>query len=228
MVGRIRYIQGKGRLKAEQECICGVTLLTASLYEPPKQAPKKLERRLEKLEDTFRRAGVSRVILPCGFPYRERLLGLKPVEPLTLYRAVADLLALAWLRSYGISPEQGRVALAGHRLCPELEETARRLCRRVRKVRIDVPGEEGALFARLLQWECGVPVMPPGEPVHMTVSFGGAAGDLRLWGEDPCLSGLRLTAEGLSVPEELEAPLLALLWEQGSLPREKIRVLNVP
>lgn len=226
MVGRIRYLREKGRGSGEPEYLCGLTVLTLTLYEPSGLSPGRLERRLERLERTFRKAGVSRVILPDGFPYAGRLHGLHPVTPLTFYRAVADLLAVEWLRLHGISPEQGRVALAGNRLCPELEEAARRLCRRVRRVCIQVPGEEGEVFALLLQREWGLPVMPAGEPADVTLSFGGTGGDLRLWGEAPDLGGLELRAEGLDLPDEPVPQLMALLWERGSLRREDIRVSN--
>ena len=226
MVGRIRYLREKGREDGNLEYLCGLTVLTLTLYEPPGLSHRRLARRLEKLERTFRKAEVSRVMLPDGFPHAHRLRGLYPVSPMTFYRAIADLLAVEWLRLHGISPEWGRVALAGHRLCPELEETAHRLCPKVRAVRIDVPGEEGEVFARLLQREFGLPVTPPGEPADVTLSFGGAPGDLSLWGDEPDLGGLTLRAEGLDLPDEWAAQLMALLWERGSLRREDIRVSN--
>ena len=226
MVGRIKYLREKGRGSGEIESLCGLTILNLTLYEPPGLPPKRLARRLERLERTFRKAGVSRVMLSEGFPHAKRLRGLRPVSPLNFYRAIADLLAVEWLELHGISPEQGRVALAGNRLCPELEETARRLCSRVRAVRIDVPGEEGELFARLLQREWGLPVTPPGKSVDVTLSFGGGAGELSLWGDEPDLGGLTLWAEGLDLSAGWEEQLMALLWERGSLRREDIRVSN--
>lgn len=226
MVGRIRYLREKGRENGKIESFCGLTILSLTLYQPPNLSARRLERRLERLTRTFHKAGVSRVILPLDFPHAAHLHGLHPVQPLTFYRAMADLLVLERLRLNGISPERGRVALAGGRLCPELEETARRLCRRVREVRIDVPGEEGETFARLLQREWGLPVMPRTVPADLTLSFGPIGGDLCLWGEDPDLGGMQLWAEGFDLPCDIAPQLMALLWERGSLRREEIRVLN--
>lgn len=226
MVGMVRYRREKGRGEAETERFWGLTFLTATLYEPEGLRPGPLERRLEKMERAFRKADVSRVILPAGFPYGERLRWVQPVETLTFYRSMADLLVLESLNRRGIEPARGRVALAGPRLCPELRQAAHRLCPAVREIRIDVPGGEGETFARQLQREWGLPVTPRSEPADVTVSFGPGAGeaDLCLWGEQPVLDGLHLRAEGLDLPAELEQPVLALIWEQGGLRREAVRV----
>lgn len=223
MVGLVRCVGEKGRMRLEVERWGGVELVAAALRAPEGLSEQRLARRLEKLEGALRRAGVSRVVLPAGFPYAGRLRRLEIVEPLELYRAAADVLTLGWLTGRGIAPERGRVALTGPRLSPELRQAAERLCRRVRAVRVDAP--EGEDYARALQRECGVPVVPPTAPVDVTVAFGPTASPaaLRLYGEAPCLGGLRLTGEGLELPPELEGPLLALLWERGSLRRERLR-----
>lgn len=223
MVGLVRCVGERGRSRPAVERWGGMELLAAALYAPEGLPERRLERRLETLERTLRRAGVRRVVLPAAFPYAGRLRGLESVEPLALYREAADVLALGWLAGRGIPPERGRVALAGPRLCPELRQAAERLCRRVREVRVDAPGGED--YARALQREYGVPVVPPAAPADVTVAFGptAQAAALRLYGGAPCLGGLRLTGEGLDLPPELEGPLLALLWERGSLRRERLR-----
>ena len=229
MVGRIKYVRGRGRLCSEIEYLYGLTLLSVTLCEPDGLRPRKLERRLEKAERIFRTAEVARVILPSGFPHADGLKQVQPVETLTFYRCMADLLALDLLARRGIDPRSAKVALAGPRLCPELCDAAKRLCRTVREVRIDVPGEDGELFSQLLQREFGLPVLPRTAAADVTVSFGPAvpAADLDLWGKEPGLNGVRLRAKGLELPPEIEQPVLALLWERGSLRRDGVDVVNV-
>ncbi len=220
MVGVVRYSGEKGKTPPRILHICGMPLLEVTLHVPPGLWPRRLERRLKRLERTLRQAEVGRVILPEQFPYELRQV--KPVECLPMYRALADVLVLEWMRERKIPAGEGRVALTAPRLCPELEGTAQRLCARVREVRIDVPGGEGEWLARRLHREFGVPVLPAMALVDATVSFGPERGDLRLWGELPQCAGLKLRAEGAELPAELEQPLLALLWERGQVRREDI------
>ena len=200
--------------------------MTVDLYIPDRVRPKKVERRLAWIIRMFRRNSVSRVILPRDFPYRERLQCFKEVDVLELYRAVADVLALGWLKAHGLVAAQSCVTLAGTRLCPELEYTARHLCCDVRRICIEVPGGEAALFAAELQREFGVPVTPCGIPSDLTIEFGPTekTGQLRLWGEQPYLDGLQLRAEGIELSEELQLPILTLLWEMGYLRRQQLQI----
>ena len=226
MVGWIKYLREKGRSTVEVQCLHGLSLLSAVLYEPAGTAPKTVERKLRRLEHMLERENVTRAILPSGFPYAGGFRTIKPVDTLGFYRGAADLLVLGLLEGRRIKPSAARVAVSGPRLCPELKETVRHLCKRVREIRIDVPGEDGAVFSQMLQRNWGVPVMPRTITVDVTVSFGPSdrPADLILWGETPDLSGQRLTVAELDLPAELEQPLLALLWERGRLKREQIKV----
>lgn len=226
MTGRVKLSREKGRTPPRVEVLCGLPLMTVTLHTAEDVRPGTQKRRLSRMEQTLRRASVRRVIFPADFPYREQFRHFKAVEPLEFYRAVADVLALGWLEVHGIDACRGRVALAGTRLSPDMEYAARRLCRMVKSIRIDVPGEEGALFAAELQQNCGVPVLPAGAVVDLTVEFSptGGNGQLRLWGEQPFFDGLRLTAEGVEPPDELAESMLTLLWEQGKIRREQLRV----
>lgn len=226
MTGLVRYVRERGKTPARVEWIGGTALLTVTLHEPEGLSPRRLAGRLERLERTLRRAEVSRVILPPGFPHAGRLRLVHPVDPMPFYRDAADVLLLGWLRAHKIPPGQGRVALAGPRLCPELRGAAERLCPVVREIRIDVP-EGGTDYAAWLQRTWGLPVTPATAPVHVTAAFGPAAGaELMLYGDRPGLDGLRLTAEGVALPPELEEPLLALMWEGGRLDRGALRATN--
>lgn len=229
-MGRVKFLREKGRSNTEIQRLHGLTFLTVAFYEREGLSPRAVERRLRQLERTFQRGGVSRVILPPEFPYACRLRAIKPVDTLGFYRGAADLLVLGLLEKRQINPAVARVALTGPRLCPELKEAARHLYRNVRELRIDVPGEDGALFSQLLQRNWGIPVIPRTMPVDVTVSFGPSEkrADLSLWGELPDLGGQRLTAAGLDLPAELEQPVLALLWEQGRVKREQLQVGIAP
>ena len=226
MVGWIQYKSERGRSHPQTEVISGITVLALPFYEPDGLGQKKLKRRIRKLEQSFRRAEISRVIVPEQYPYRDCLTLVRPVDPMPLYRAVADLLVLDILKRRGISPGEARVALAGPRLCPELCAAAERLCRNVRELRIDVPGEEAGDFMRHLRYEFGVPVVPRTVAVDATAAFEkcGEAADLQLWGD----CRIRLRSEGIELPEKIEQSVLALLWEQGRVKREKLRVINLP
>jgi hypothetical protein len=203
-----------------------MTVLAIPFYEQEGLGAKKLTRRIRTLEQTFRRAEVSRVIVSDDFPYWDRLALVRPVSPVPLFRGVADLLMLDLLRRKGIPPGGARAALAGPRLCPELCGAAERLCTTVRELRIDVPGEKGERFARYLQYEFGVPVVPRTAAVDVAITFGetGEAADLCLWGSPK----IRLGVEGVNLPEEIAQPVLALLWEQGRVKREELQVINLP
>lgn len=222
MVGLVRREEGKGKSRPAVERWSGIELLAVTLYTPEGLSRRRLESRLGRLAHTLRRAGVTRAVLPEGLC----LEGVERVDPLVLYRGAADVLALGWLAQHRIPPERGRVVLAGPRLCPELRQAAERLCRHVRWLRVDTPDGEG--YAQALQREFGLPVAPHSVPADVCLAFGPTPqpAALRLYGEAPCLGGLRLTGEGLDLPAELEGPLLTLLWERGSLRREELRAVG--
>ena len=225
MTGRVIFSREKGRTPPRVERLCGLSVMAVTIHAPEGLRRRVLEHRLERAERVLLGASVNRVIFPPDFPYGERFHRFRTVEPMELYRAVADVLTLGWLELHGIEPRYARVTLAGTRLSPELEYAARRLCSAVRGICIDVPGEEGAFFAARLQQTCGVPVTPRGTPSDLRVEFAPTGGgELRLWGERAWLDGLCLRAEGVEPPPELAECVLTLLWEQGKLPRHRLRV----
>jgi len=226
MLGRIVLFQEKGKVSVEPERVAGLPLLRGTLFAPEGLSPRRLRRRLKKLGRLLARQGVGRLILPEGFPWGEAFADFGRVDPLPLYRAAADLLALGALELDGVPLERALVALSGPRLCPELTGTAERLCRRVRGLVIDVPGE-GARYAGWLHRRYGLPVSP-GAGAQVTVAFGPGGGRwgrvLELTEERLDLSGLQAAAPELDLPPEYARPLLAALWERGLLERSALQI----
>lgn len=225
MIGRLVLAREKGRFRLERELLGPLGVLRAVVYEPDGLAPWRLRRRLGRAERALIRAGAGRVILGRDFPYGDRLGLLRPVDPLPMLRACADVLALGALEAEKIDPHRGRVALSAPRLCPELEGAAERLCSRVRGLLIDAP--EGEDYARYLQAKFGLPVTPPAAGAHVTVALGPGGGR---WGgcvelyKGGSLNGLELRAEGVELPPDCGEQVLALLWERGEVGRGELRV----
>ena len=226
MVGQMVHIREKGRGRVERGSLGPVAVLRGVVYEPEGLSPKRLERRLFRAERALAGAGAKRVVLEPDSPLAGRLRLLRPVDALPMQRAMADVFALGALELEGKPPRRGRVALSAPRLCPELMAAAERLCPQVRGLAIAAPG--GMEFARWLQGQFGLPVAPPGTGADVTLAFGRGVGH---WGRTVelyrggALDGLELCAPELELPAGYEDQLLALLWEQGSLDREKLRAV---
>lgn len=225
MVGRLVLARERGRSRLEEDRLGPLAALRWTVFEPDGLKPWQLGRRLRRAERALTRAGAARVVLGADFPYRDRLTLLRPVDPLPMLRACADVLALGALEAEGIDPRRGRVALSAPRLCPELEGAAERLCPRVRGLVIDAPvGED---YARYLQAKFGLPVSPVTAGADVTAAFGSGGGR---WGrcvelyEGGTLNGLELGAEEVELPPDCADQVLALLWERGEVRREGLRV----
>ena len=225
MVGQLSLVREKGRFRVEEVWLGPLGVLRATVFEPEGLAPWRLRRRLRRAERALIRAGVGRVVLGSDFPYGVRLTLLRPVDPVFLWRGMADVLALGALDVAGVPRRRGRVALSAPRLCPELEGAAERLCSQVRGLLIDAPG--GEEYARYLQAKFGLPVMPPAAGADVTAAFGPGGGRwgrcLELYGAVD-LGGLTVGAAGLELPEDCADQVLALLWEQGLVKREGLAI----
>ncbi len=225
MVGQLVCVREKGRCRGEPVELGPLTALRWTVYAPEGLAPWRLRRRLRKAERALVRAGAGRVILGPDFPWADRLTLLRPVDPLPMLRACADVLALGALEVEGVSPRRGCVALSAPRLCRSLEGAAERLCPLVRGLVIDAPGGED--YARYLQARFGLPVTPPAAGADVTAAFGPGGGR---WGrtvelyEGGSLGGLELRAEGVDLPADCAGQVLALLWERGEVHREELRI----
>ncbi len=225
MVGELVCRRERGRGKLERTALGPLAAVRWTVYAPEGLAHWRLERRLGRAERKLCGAGAGRVVLPRGFPYGDRLRLLRPVDPLSMWRGAADVLALGALDAEGIPRRRGRVALAASRLCPELEYAAERLCPLVRGLLIDAPGGED--YARYLQAKFGLPVTPPAAGADVTVAFGPNGGRwgrrLELHGTAD-LGGLTAAVEGVELPEDCWDQVLALLWEQGAVKPERLIV----
>ena len=225
MVGELVCFREKGRGRTERVRLGPLEALRRTVYAPEGLSEWRLERRLRRAERELLAAHVGRVILRAGFPYGDRLGWLRTVDPLPLWRGIADLLALGLLDAQGVPYRRGTVALSAPRLCAELQAAAQRLCPLVRGLLIDAPGGED--YARYLQTKFGLPVTPPAAGAEVTAAFGPEGGrwgrSLELYGQAD-LGGLTVTAEGLELPEDCWDQVLALLWERGEIKREQLSV----
>lgn len=225
MLGRVIYERGRGKTRLEGERIGPLAVKAVTLFDPPGQPFWRVRGRVHRMERLLLRAGVSRVILPVGFPYEAELRSLRPVDPLPLYRAHADLLALGALAEMGLAAEDSVVALSGLRVSPELARAAERLCPVVRGVALRVE-EGGAVWAERLFQRYGMPEFPP-ERADLTVAFGPSKKEwgrvLPLYRPEFRSLGIRLRAEGWELPARWADGLLTALWEQGRLNRGAMR-----
>ena len=223
MVGWLALGSRRGRFRLEKDRLGPLEVVRAVVYAPEGLASWRLSWRLRRAERALVQAGAGRVVLDGGFPYKNRLALLRPVDPTPFWRGCADVLALGALEAEGVDRRRGCVALSAPRLCPELEGAAERLCPQVRRLLIDAP--EGADYARYLQQKFGLPVTPLPAGADVTAAFGPDGGR---WGrcvelyEGGSLGGLALEAEGVELPPDCGEQVLALLWERGEVRREQI------
>ena len=225
MVGELVCLRQKGRGRTERVRLGPLEAVRRTVYVPEGLPEWRLARRMRRAERELLAAHVGRVILRAGFPYGDRLRQLHTVDPLPLWRGIADLLALSLLDARGVPYRRGTVALSAPRLCAELQAAAQRLCPLVRGLLIDAPGGED--YARYLQAKFGLPVTPPAAGAEVTAAFGPGGGrwgrSLELYGQAD-LGGLTVTAEGLELPEDCRDQVLALLWERGEVKREQLTI----
>lgn len=220
-----------GRPAAAQERMMGLTLLRITVFVPERMGERRRLRRVQRGAEQLRRAGVRRVLTAAGFPYWEalRAAGLRPVETDAFCQNLAPRLALEVLDRENVPPGDAVVTLSGPRVTRPLVRTAQLLCPKVRYLCIDVE-EGGRELADWLRAEYGAAVLKRGGTVGgVTLCFGPGGHtptgpQLRLYGAKPELAGLRPVPREGALPREWdELPLLALLWEEGRLPAEKIQ-----
>lgn len=221
---------GGWRPRLEEVQIRGLRLYRASVPVPARPSPKRLERRIRRAGHLLREAGCRRALTAeafSGWPVLEEA-GLRRVDPGPLCRAMGAELARAWLAARQLPPGEAVVALCGDGVDARLFEAAQALCPEVRGLILRA-GERGRELAVWLEDRYGLPVLeedrraclrlwydPPPDPPEER--------DLVLCGPVPALGGLSLRPP-FDPPEELAPlPFTALLWEEGRLAPEELRI----
>ncbi len=218
MLSRLVY-DGEGRGRPQREERYGLPLLQARVPQTGWHAGGSLRRAARG----FRRAGGGRVLVPEGFsawPLLERY-GLRRVDPVPFLRAHAAPLTLALLARMGVPPQQACVALRGREVDRSMVQAAQILCPQVREIAVSAPGG-GERLARWLREEYGLPVRPDGEDVDAVVRFHpgtekGGRGALSLFGPQPALAGIQVSAPTLEEGDRRDLGLLCALWETEKL-----------
>ena len=191
------------------------------------------ERRLKRAGRSLCAGGAVRALVPAGFDRWPLLLklGLRPVDPGAFLRAQAAPLAASLLERQGLAPDRVTVALRGRRADGEMLRAALALCPRVRRLTISAP-QGGEELAAWLRREYGLPILPADAPAQAALLLqpGTEPEDanpcpaLTLFGPEPDLAGLRLSAPDLAPTDREDLPLLSALWEGGRLGPEQLKI----
>ena len=191
------------------------------------------ERRLKRAGRSLCAGGAVRALVPAGFDRWPLLLklGLRPVDPGAFLRAQAAPLAASLLERQGLAPDRATVALRGRRADGEMLRAALALCPRVRRLTISAP-QGGEELAAWLRREYGLPILPADAPAQAALLLqpGTEPEDanpcpaLALFGPEPDLAGLRLSAPDLAPTDREDLPLLSALWEGGRLGPEQLTI----
>ena len=191
------------------------------------------ERRLKRAGRSLCAGGAVRALVPAGFDRWTLLLklGLRPVDPGAFLRAQAAPLAASLLERQGLAPDRATVALRGRRADGEMLRAALALCPRVRRLTISAP-QGGEELAAWLRREYGLPILPADAPAQAALLLqpGTEPEDanpcpaLTLFGPEPDLAGLRLSAPDLAPTDREDLPLLSALWEGGRLGPEQLKI----
>lgn len=191
------------------------------------------ERRLKRAGRSLCAGGAVRALVPAGFDRWPLLLklGLRPVDPGAFLRAQAAPLAASLLERQGLAPDRATVALRGRRADGEMLRAALALCPRVRRLTISAP-QGGEKLAAWLRREYGLPILPADAPAQAALLLqpGTEPEDanpcpaLTLFGPEPDLAGLRLSAPDLAPTDREDLPLLSALWEGGRLGPEQLKI----
>lgn len=225
MIGQLTWGKQK-KVRGERAELYGLPVLRVQLDPEGWLGP----RRLRRAGAVLHRGGVMRTLIPRDFENWGTLrdCGLKKIDPIGFIRAQSELLTLSAVEKQGVALDRAVITLRGPRTDWELTRTALALCPKVRYLTIDAArgGEE---LANRLRWEFGMPLYPREERPTVAVSFGPveerpAGMNLHLYGDSPDLAGLSIKAPALSQEDQFDLPLLTVLWEEGRLASENIRI----
>lgn len=224
MLGQLIYGRGGGK-RAEWGDLYGLRVLRCAA-DPEGWLG---ERRLRKAGKALYRGGALRTLVPDGFSHWDLMgaCGLTPVDPGPFLRSQSVPLALEALERQGEAPDRAVVALRGLRADREMARAAAALCPRVRHLIISAP-RGGQELARWLRWEFGIPILPEGGEAQVSLCFqpvdSGTGTRLELYGGQPNLGGLALTAPALAEPDRGDLSLMTALWEGGFLGPDGVKI----
>lgn len=202
-----------------------IRFLCARMAQDRRRNPLTERRRLRTAGKKLLRQRVEQVVLPAGASAEALPEGLRPVETLSLRRAIAADWCGELLRFRGENPAGARVLITADALSGEVVRTVTELALRHRYLILKVPfgGEE---LCRRLRREYGVSVLlhpAPGEAADAQIAFDPAEcrGEsfLPLYDETLPMPHLILPPELESrLPEGADrGQLLSVLWEMGAL-----------
>lgn len=237
MIGMLLWKEPQGGIPLRtvtlaERSILRTRFLCAEIARGPRTAEMTLRRRAGTAARRLRRAGVTRVVLPEGFPWGSQLekYGVRPVSTLSLRRRLAADWVRGALAEAGVSPAGARVAVSAAQMTGELVRTVTELSLRHRYVLLDVPygGEE---LCRRLRREYGIslllgPDRPQLEAADALVLFDPRTDLRRTGGVTLPLYDEAAPMGTLSLPPALEeqlpegadrGQLLAALLEAGAL-----------
>lgn len=238
MVGLLTWAdpqKGQRSVCLEERILLRMRFLQAEIVKSSHAAV--LRRRVGAAGKKLRKRGVTQVVLPEEFPFREALTkcGLRPVSTLALRRAVAADWVRAGLAAKGQPVAGARVAVTAAALTGEVVRAVTELSLRHRYVLLDLPygGEE---LCRQLRREYGVslllgPSKDQLEGAEALILFDSRTDlslknpvALRLYDEKQALPSLTLPPSlEKELPEGADrGQLLAALREAGALKREQI------
>ena len=210
----------------KETSVLHIRFLCARMAQDQRRNPAAERRRLRTAGKRLLRQGVEQVVLPDGASAETLPEGLRPVETVSLRRAIAADWCGELLRFRGENPAGARVAVTADALSGEVVRTVTELALRHRYLILKVPfgGEE---LCRRLRREYGVSIVlnpeTEQEPVSVHIAFDPAeaqgGGFLPLYDESLPLPRLLLPPEAEArLPEGLDrGQLLSVLWRTGAL-----------
>ena len=201
------------------ENIGGVWFMTAAL---PETGPLAAYRR-RLVWRALRRRGVSRCVMPTALEAEAARWGLFPVEVCRLRLAMLHQL----LDTCG-DLRRGTAVLQAECATPAVYRAAVVLAGRARYLSLELDNGGEALEQALRQ-RFGLCLGRVGQPA-VTVSFDGAPTENTICLGEDCHRYQRVTydvPEGMPGPWPVSEPLLAVLFEAGTIKKEQIRVKTI-
>lgn len=162
MFGFIQWTEQKQHRTAavREKEVLRLRMWEAALPRREKTPAFLLRRRCGAAARRLQKLGVTRAVFPERFPFFEEFAryGIRPPDPLPLYRALTGELVQAALEERGQSGQGAMVAVCADQLTAEIRQAVTTLCIRNRYVLLNAPDRNGA-FCRQLRREYGAPLV---------------------------------------------------------------------